>query len=173
MSCKTTLRKFSLVLALGAAALMAMPHTFAQQDVKSFNLFPNPKVVGCLGVAGGPTPQARVTIYRGKQNDTLQIDAENIRPGLAFDMFTVRRTNRCPTTPSIRLSPAASVWRGINPTSKPTAQARFTPASRPFCWTRFSASIRNSAILRPSTRFTPASGSTIRKMPTSMAAPLT
>lgn len=93
MSSKTSLRKFFSVLALGAAALMAVPHTFAQQDVKTFYLFPNPKFVGCLGVAGGATPQARVTIYRGKQNDTLQIDAENIKPGLAFDMFTVQRTN--------------------------------------------------------------------------------
>ena len=85
--------KFLLVLALGAAALMTAPRMSAQTDVAHFDLFPNPKFVSCLGVPGGPTPKARVTVFRGKLNDTLVLSAQNIRPGLAFDMFTVQRTN--------------------------------------------------------------------------------
>ena len=85
--------KFLLVLALGALALTAAPRLVAQADVAHFDLFPNPKFVSCLGVPGGPTPTARVTVYRGKLNDTLVLSAQNIRPGVAFDMFTVQRTN--------------------------------------------------------------------------------
>ena len=85
--------KFLLVLALGALALTAAPRLVAQADVAHFDLFPNPKFVSCLGVPGGPTPTARVTVYRGKLKDTLVLSAQNIRPGVAFDMFTVQRTN--------------------------------------------------------------------------------
>src|SRR5438105_14766731 len=85
MSSLTSLTKFILVLALGALALAAVPHAVAQADVAHFNLFPNPKFVSCLGVQGGPTPTASVTVTRGKKNDTLVISAKNIKPGLAFD----------------------------------------------------------------------------------------
>jgi hypothetical protein len=85
--------KFLLMLALGTVALMAAPRLVAQTDVAHFDLFPNPKFVSCLGVPGGLTPKARVTVYRGKLNDTLVLSAQNIRPGIAFDMFTVQRTN--------------------------------------------------------------------------------
>lgn len=85
--------KFLLVFALGTVALMAAPRLVAQTDVAHFNLFPNPKFVSCLGVPGGPTPKAKVTVFRGKLNDTLVLSAENIRPGINFDMFTVQRTN--------------------------------------------------------------------------------
>lgn len=85
--------KFLLVFALGTVALMAAPRLVAQTDVAHFNLFPNPKFVSCLGVPGGPTPRAKVTVFRGKLNDTLVLSAENIRPGINFDMFTVQRTN--------------------------------------------------------------------------------
>lgn len=88
-----SLKKFLTVLALGAAALAGVPRMAAQTDVAHFDLFPNPKLASCLGVAGGATPRARVTVYRGKLNDTLVIQAQNIKPGLAFDMFTVQRTN--------------------------------------------------------------------------------
>ena len=98
MSSNSTSSAFTIKLiyaiALGLASLVwgAIPAT-AQSDVARFNLFPNPKFVSCLGVLGGPTPRAKVTVYRGKLNDTLNIYAENIRPGLKFDMFTVQRSN--------------------------------------------------------------------------------
>lgn len=62
-------------------------------STRSFVLHPNPKFISCLGVAGGPTPIAKVTVTRGKQNDTLTITGHNFKPGLAFDMFTVERSN--------------------------------------------------------------------------------
>lgn len=95
MSSLTSLTKFLTVLALGVAVLSPLPHAAAQTTtrVAHFELFPNPKFVSCLGVPGGPTPQAQVTVFPGKLNDTLVISAQNIRPGLGFDMFTVERTN--------------------------------------------------------------------------------
>lgn len=96
MNSLTSLMKFLCVLALGVVTLTAVPRATAQADVAHFNLFPNPKFVSCLGVTGGPTPEAKVTVYRGKLNDRLVISARNIKPGLAFDMFTVQRTNLLP-----------------------------------------------------------------------------
>ncbi|MBZ5704758.1 MAG: hypothetical protein LAN63_05345 [Acidobacteriia bacterium] len=92
----SSLNKFLLVLVLGVTVLTTVPRATAQADVAHFNLFPNPKFASCLGVSGGATPAAKVTVYRGKLNDTLVISAKNIRPGLAFDMFTVQRTNLLP-----------------------------------------------------------------------------
>lgn len=96
MSSLTSLNKFLFVLALGVATLMAVPRAAAQEEIAHFDLFPNPKFVSCLGVPGGPTPEARVTVFRGKLNDTLLLSAENIKPGLGFDLFTVQRTNLLP-----------------------------------------------------------------------------
>jgi hypothetical protein len=93
MSSFTSLSKSLLVLALGAVSLTAAPLMVAQTNVAHFDLFPNPKFVSCLGVPGGPTPRAQVTVTRGTLNDTLVLSAQNIRPGIAFDMFTVQRTN--------------------------------------------------------------------------------
>jgi hypothetical protein len=64
--------------------------------VKHFVLHPNPKFLSCLGVPGGNPPVAHVTVTRGKLNDILQITGQNFKPGLAFDMFTVQRSNLLP-----------------------------------------------------------------------------
>jgi hypothetical protein len=93
MNTPNSFSKFVMVLALGAVALAAAPRASAQSDIARFDLIPNAKFVSCLGVPGEPTPSAHVTVTRGKLNDTLTISARNIRPGLAFDMFTVQRTN--------------------------------------------------------------------------------
>jgi hypothetical protein len=97
MSSLTSLTKFLAVLALGAAILVPAPFAAAQAvnhtNVSHFELFPNPKFVSCLGAPGAEVPKAEVTIFRGKLNDTLLLQAQNIRPGLAFDLFTVQRTN--------------------------------------------------------------------------------
>jgi hypothetical protein len=37
-------------------------------------------------------PQARATVIRGKLNDTLILDLDGIKPGLAFDLFTVQHS---------------------------------------------------------------------------------
>jgi len=77
----------SLSVTLGLQSMMA------QENDAEFDLTPNPKVVACLGVPNGPTPKAHVSVKRGGLADTLTITADNIKPGLAFDMFTVQRSN--------------------------------------------------------------------------------
>lgn len=84
-------RKLFLPALVGLLALSAA----AQNDVKQieFDLHVNPKFQSCIGVQGGPAPTAHVTVKRGKLSDTLTIEGANIKPKLAFDMFTVQRSN--------------------------------------------------------------------------------
>lgn len=107
MSSSATKKAFSLKIAIAAAVVVAglavCTQPMAAQDesfdlapeisAKSFVLHPNPKFVSCLGVAGAPSPAVHVTVTRGKLNDTLSITGRNFKPGLAFDMFTVQRSN--------------------------------------------------------------------------------
>jgi hypothetical protein len=79
------------VLAVGLAAVF-QPAT-AQVKKITFNLTPQPKFVSCLGVEGGPTPTATVTVTRGALHDTLTLKASNIKPKLGFDLFTIQNTN--------------------------------------------------------------------------------
>src|ERR1051326_6138414 len=39
-------------------------------------------------------PSAAVSVERGDLNDTLHLRLRNIKPGLAFDLFTVQRSNK-------------------------------------------------------------------------------
>lgn len=56
-------RKMILAVAAAVMCLPAVvPTAAAQLSVARFDLFPNPKFVSCLGVTGGPTPQAQVTV---------------------------------------------------------------------------------------------------------------
>ncbi|MFL6450570.1 MAG: hypothetical protein ACJ746_23250 [Bryobacteraceae bacterium] len=76
------------------ASMLVLPATANAQDKVgeiSFKLVPNPKFVNCLR-AGSEEPKAQATVIRGKLNDTLILDLEGIKPGLAFDMFTVQRS---------------------------------------------------------------------------------
>jgi hypothetical protein len=75
------------------ASLVISGSAFAQSNVVSFKLVPNPKFEACLGVPGGLTPTATATVVRGKLNDTLHLRVSNLRPDLAFDLFTVQRTS--------------------------------------------------------------------------------
>ena len=92
----TSLTKFLTVLALGVATLTAVPHVAAQSATHTnavrFQLFANPKFQSCLGVPGAPAPKAEVTVLHGFLNDALAISAQNIRPGVHFDLFTVERS---------------------------------------------------------------------------------
>src|SRR5271166_1924321 len=79
------------VLAVGLASA-GKPAT-AQVNKITFDLTAQPKFVSCLGVEGGPTPTATVTVVRGKLRDTLTLQASNIKPKLGFDLFTIENTN--------------------------------------------------------------------------------
>jgi hypothetical protein len=81
--------------AFAAICLMvSVTATFAT-DVKqiTFDLTPQPKFASCLGVEGGPAPTATVTVKRGALHDTLTLSAQNLKPQLGFDLFTIQNTN--------------------------------------------------------------------------------
>jgi len=61
----------------------------------SFQLAPNPKFVNCLAkYPNDPSrpPTASVDVEKGDLNDTLKLHLRNIKPNLAFDLFTVQRS---------------------------------------------------------------------------------
>jgi hypothetical protein len=99
LACKAAENAKRLIL-MGALAFVAWTVAIqplaAQSKKIEFDLHPNPGVVACLGTKNGPTPTAHVTVTRGPLNDTLVIRAKNIKPHLAFDMFTVQRSSLSP-----------------------------------------------------------------------------
>ena len=85
-----------LGLGLTAAIGRGAPVRAAGQDVAHFQLVANPKFAPCLAqYPNDPTrsPAADVTVTRGELNDTLSMRVRNIKPGLAFDLFTVQRSS--------------------------------------------------------------------------------
>jgi hypothetical protein len=95
LSGKTAENAKRLIL-MGAFAFVAWTVAIqpmaAQSKKIEFDLQPNPGVEACLGTKNGPPPSAHVTVTRGPLNDTLVIKGKNIKPHLAFDMFTVQRS---------------------------------------------------------------------------------
>jgi len=95
--------KIAVVAAFIVAGLSALIQPMAAQDEteflpqavdsKTFVLHANPKFAACLSGTSGVAPSAKVTVTRGRLNDTLTITGANFRPNLAFDMFTVERSN--------------------------------------------------------------------------------
>jgi hypothetical protein len=81
--------------AFATLTLMAVITPTFAKEVKqiTFNLTPQATFVSCLGVAGGPTPTATVTVKRGSLHDTLTLKAQNLKPNLGFDLFTIQNTN--------------------------------------------------------------------------------
>jgi hypothetical protein len=100
MSRSTTRTKRSLI-ALAAAALavaaVSVIAAYAASDTTeaSFQLKPNPKFVNCLAkYPNDPSrpPTASVEVEKGDLNDRLTLHVRNIKPNLAFDLFTVQRS---------------------------------------------------------------------------------
>jgi hypothetical protein len=89
MSSNKLVPAFVAVVSFAVLSLTAA----AQVRETEFDLVPIGKNLACLGVPNGPTPKAHVTVKRGIANDTLTIEGSNIKPHLAFDMFTVQRSN--------------------------------------------------------------------------------
>src|ERR1700690_3066881 len=85
--------RFVIAAVLGGGLASAGNRATAQVNKITFNLTPQPKFVSCLGVEGGPTPTATVTVTRGELHDTLTLKAANIKPKLGFDLFTIENTN--------------------------------------------------------------------------------
>ncbi|MBV9304470.1 MAG: hypothetical protein JOY62_06300 [Acidobacteriaceae bacterium] len=86
--------KKSLILAFASIALgIAAVPASAQVPETTFNLVAQPKFVNCLGTTHGPAPTAEVIVQRGELNDILILRAHNLKPNLAFDLFTIQNTN--------------------------------------------------------------------------------
>src|SRR5207249_734786 len=83
------------LLAVGFSAARGVNAGASGQDVAHFKLTANTKFASCLArFPGDPSraPQADVTVQRGNLNDTLTMHLHNIKPNLAFDLFTVQRS---------------------------------------------------------------------------------
>jgi len=167
------LSKFILLSAAAVAALALTVQPAAAQkpvSIVDFDLHVNPKFAACVGVAGNPAPSVHVNVKRGKLADTLTIEGNNIRPHLAFDMFTVQRSNLLSNgNADPNFTNFGLAWPGTRVIYRRMGRAISRPPSRPFCSTRFLVSIRMPA-LRRRILSTLASGSTIRTMPTRMGA---
>lgn len=91
-------RPLIAVLAAGlvVAAMSAVAAYAASGNTKtSFDLVANPKFANCLArYPGDPSrpPTASVDVQKGDLNDRLTLHLHNIKPNLAFDLFTVQRS---------------------------------------------------------------------------------
>jgi hypothetical protein len=83
------------VLVAGAMSLSGQPATIGDEDdhETEFNLHPFPPFLNCISNPNDDDPpEARVEVHRGRLNDTLTLELEHFKPGLAFDLFTVERS---------------------------------------------------------------------------------
>jgi hypothetical protein len=81
------------ITALTAISLMvAVKPSWAQLQEAVFDLTPQTKFLPCFAQVGY-TPSATVIVQRGTDNDVLILRAQHIKPGLAFDLFTIQNTN--------------------------------------------------------------------------------
>ena len=83
---------FALAATIVGGVLPAAASAQDKKDEISFDLVVNPSMVGCLSKSASEQPKARATVIRGKLNDTLILDLDGFKPGLAFDLFTVQRS---------------------------------------------------------------------------------
>lgn len=111
---------------IAIASLVGLP-AMAQLNQTTFELTPQAKFVSCLGVSGGPTPTATVTVKRGTLHDTLILKASNLRPHLAFDLFTIQNTNLLANgTPDPNFKNFGLAWYQTDLRSNALGQAQVT-----------------------------------------------
>jgi hypothetical protein len=89
----------SVSIALGLAIVLVVPTAHAQkQSFFSLKVSPAlPSILPCLRAAPTVTPAANVLVGQGTLADDLVINAAGIKPGLAFDVFTVQNSNALST----------------------------------------------------------------------------
>jgi hypothetical protein len=90
-------RSFVVAAAAFAVALVSVVAASGASGntVKSFALTANPKFAGCLAkYPNDPSrpPTATVDVEKGELNDRMTLHLHNIKPNLAFDLFTVQRS---------------------------------------------------------------------------------
>jgi hypothetical protein len=82
-----------VIMGLAAATVRAQQVDAVASTAKStFNLTVNPSILPCLEQSTKFPPTATVTVVKGKLNDTLTIRLKHVKPGLAFDLFTVQNS---------------------------------------------------------------------------------
>src|ERR1700730_8958422 len=97
------------LVALGLAILSAELPARAQL-AGTFTLKPNPSFVNCLRWKSA-TPSATVTVGQGALADDLTIIGSGIKPGLAFDLFTVQKSSlRSDGTPDPTFTNFGLAW---------------------------------------------------------------
>jgi hypothetical protein len=138
---------FAFAGVIGVAILPAMASAQDKKDEISFDLVANPSFVNCLRKDSYEEPRARATVIRGKLNDTLILDLDGFKPGLAFDLFTVQRSpflsdkTADPNFKAVFKGSFGLAW--FSQTSKSASVAiTATFASRRSCSTRSSALIQ-------------------------------
>jgi hypothetical protein len=97
---RNTIRKRPLfavvaaVIAVAAVSVVAASGASGTSEA-SFDLAANPKFANCLAkYPNDPSrpPRASVDVEKGDLNDRLTLHLHNIKPNLAFDLFTVQRS---------------------------------------------------------------------------------
>jgi hypothetical protein len=91
---KSLLSKLFVLVAVVIINLGATQTAAAQAEETTFELFPNPVTLNCLRASPDVEPTAKATVLRGRLNDVLFLDLDGIKPGLAFDLFTVENSNQ-------------------------------------------------------------------------------
>jgi hypothetical protein len=89
------LKQLAVLAATAALSMfLAVAPMFADGPNEiSFSLVANPKFAQCLAADPLKTPTAKVTVSRGTANDVMIVTLQNFKPGAAFDLFTIQRSN--------------------------------------------------------------------------------
>jgi hypothetical protein len=110
--------------------LLAVKPVLAQVNQITFDLVPQPKFVNCLGVEGGPTPTATVTVNRGGLHDTLILHASNLKPHLKFDLFTIQNSNLLSNgKPDVNFKNFGLAWYQTDVQANPKGEAQVAIAT--------------------------------------------
>lgn len=80
------------LLLSGVAMAQQQTSQDTQPDVVSFKLAIVPQFADCLRANSDEEPRVRGTVIRGKQNDTLILDMDGIKPNLTLSVFSNERT---------------------------------------------------------------------------------
>lgn len=81
----------AVVATAAALAGPVVPAHPAAASSKTFSLLPAGKTLACLA-APGKTPKATATVVNSGPNQTMTLRVSGIKPGLAFDLFTVEKS---------------------------------------------------------------------------------
>src|SRR6516165_3316811 len=87
--------KHSVLAAVFTSAVLTVLPSIAfgaSPNEITFDLVPNPAFKGCLVNDPTQPASAKVTVSRTALNEVLLLELNNIKPGLAFDLFTVQRS---------------------------------------------------------------------------------